>query len=110
MGFFDSLNKLIFGDNSSSNRQKEQYDKVADYDGRMNDFEVFSGEAINEMGNRGIINSSVTSKALSTALNQANDSYWDDQLKLAGYNYGKDTEGILPALSKGMTSFFKILG
>lgn len=112
MSFWDGFNKLLFGENKSSLKQQEQYDKIANYDNRMADFENLSGKAINEMANRGIINSSVTSKALSSAINSAENNYWDNQIKLLGYNYGTDKKGISSDLSssftKGfMTSLFK---
>ena len=99
MSFWEGFNKLLFGENKASTRQQEQYDKVADYDNRMEDFENLSGSAINEMANRGIINSSVTAKALGSAAAEAENNYWDDQIKLLGYSYGTDKKGIAEDLS-----------
>lgn len=94
MGFFDGLNKLLFGENTAENKQREQYDKVADRDNRMEDFENLSGTALNNLANRGIVNSSVTSKALGSAMAQAEDNYWNDQMKLLAVGYGTDDKGI----------------
>ncbi len=111
MSFWNGFNKLLFGETTSSDKQKEQYDKVADYDNRMSDFEELSGKAINNMANRGVINSSVTSSALSDALNQAENNYWDNQIKLLGYSYGTDKKGISNDLTNTFTkSFIKSLG
>ena len=41
MGFFDGLNKLLFGEDTAENKQREQYDKIANQDNRMEDFENF---------------------------------------------------------------------
>lgn len=106
MGFFDGFNKLMFGENKASNKQQEQYDKVANIDNRMKDFENLSGQALNSLANRGIVNSSVTSKALGSAMAQAEDNYWNDQMKLLNYSYGKDKEGIAGSLMKNATSSF----
>lgn len=106
MGFFDGFNKLMFGENKASNKQQEQYDKVANIDNRMKDFENLSGQALNSLANRGIVNSSVTSKALGSAMAQAEDNYWNDQMKLLNYSYGKDKEGIAGNLMKNATSSF----
>lgn len=106
MGFFDGFNKLMFGENKASNKQQEQCDKVANIDNRMKDFENLSGQALNSLANRGIVNSSVTSKALGSAMAQAEDNYWNDQMKLLNYSYGKDKEGIAGNLMKNATSSF----
>ena len=110
MSFWEGFNKLLFGENKASTRQQEQYDKVADYDNRMEDFETLSDSAINEMANRGIINSSVTAKALGSAAAEAENNYWDDQIKLLGYSYGTDKKGIAEDLSSTFSkSFIKSL-
>ena len=106
MSFWEGFNKLLFGENKASTRQQEQYDKVADYDNRMEDFENLSGSAINEMANRGIINSSVTAKALGSAAAEAENNYWDDQIKLLGYSYGTDKKGIAEDLSSTFSKSF----
>ena len=94
MGFFDGLNKLLFGEDTAENKQREQYDKIANQDNRMENFENLSGTALNNLANRGIVNSSVTSKALGSAMAQAEDNYWDDQIKLLSIGYGEDDKGI----------------
>lgn len=106
MSFWEGFNKLLFGENKSSSKQQEQYDKVANYDNRMEDFENLSGSAINEMANRGIINSSVTAKALGSAAAAAENNYWNDQMKLLGYSYGTDKKGIAEDLSSTFTKAF----
>lgn len=106
MSFWEGFNKLLFGENKSSNKQQEQYDKVANYDNRMEDFENLSGSAINEMANRGIINSSVTAKALGSAMAEAEDNYWNDQIKLLGYSYGTDKKGLAEDLTSTFTKSF----
>ena len=106
MSFLEGFNKLLFGENKASTRQQQQYDKVADYDNRMEDFENLSGSAIKEMANRGIINSSVTAKALGSAMAEAEDNYWNDQIKLLGYSYGTDQKGIVSDLSSSFTKGF----
>lgn len=106
MSFWEGFNKLLFGENKSSSRQQEQYDKVANYDNRMEDFENLSGSAINEMANRGIINSSVTAKALGSAMAEAEDNYWNDQMKLLGYSYGTDKKGLAEDLTSTFTKTF----
>lgn len=106
MSFWEGFNKLLFGENKSSNKQQKQYDKVANYDNRMKDFESLSGSAVNEMANRGIINSSVTAKALGTAAAAAENNYWNDQIKLLGYSYGTDKKGIAKDLSSTFTKSF----
>lgn len=108
MSFWQGFNKLLFGENKSNAANQKQYEKIANYDNRKQDFENLSGEAINAMANRGIINSSVTAKALSSALNEAENNYWNNQIKLLGYNYGHDKKGIAENLSSGFTKgFFK---
>lgn len=108
MGFFDGLNKLFFGENTAENKEREQFDKIANYDNRMADFENLSGTAINNLANRGIVNSSVTSKAIGSAMAQAEDNYWEDQMKLLSIGYGEDDKGIAGDLfnnaSKGIFS------
>lgn len=106
MSFWEGFNKLLFGENKASSKQQEQYDKVANYDNRMKDFEKLSGTAINEMANRGIINSSVTAKALGAAAAEAENNYWNDQIKLLGYSYGTDKKGIAEDLSSTFTKSF----
>lgn len=106
MSFWEGFNKLLFGENKSSNKQQKQYDKVANYDNRMEDFENLSGSALNEMANRGIINSSVTAKALGSAAAAAENNYWNDQIKLLGYSYGIDKKGIANDLSSTFTKSF----
>lgn len=106
MSFWEGFNKLLFGENKSSSRQQEQYDKVANYDNRMENFENLSGSAINEMANRGIINSSVTAKALGSAMAEAEDNYWNDQMKLLGYSYGTDKKGLAEDLTSTFTKTF----
>lgn len=108
MSFWQDFNKLLFGENKAGKKQQVQYDKIANYDNRKEDFENLSGSVINDMANRGIINSSVTAKALGSALNTAENNYWNDQIKLLGYNYGYDKKGISDNLSSGFTKgFFK---
>ncbi len=46
MSFWEGFNKLLFGENKSSNKQQEQYDKVANYDNRMENFKNLSGSEI----------------------------------------------------------------
>ena len=70
------------------------------------DFENLSGSAINEMANRGIINSSVTAKALGSAAAEAENNYWNDQIKLLGYSYGTDKKGLAEDLSSTFTKSF----
>ena len=106
MSFWEGFNKLLFGENKSSNKQHKQYDKVANYDNRMEDFENLSGSAINEMANRGIINSSVTAKALGSAAAEAENNYWNDQIKLLGYSYGTDKKGLAEDLTSTFTKSF----
>ena len=106
MSFWEGFNKLLFGENKSSNKQQKQYDKVANYDNRMEDFENLSGSAVNEMANRGLINSSVTAKALGSAAAVAENNYWNDQMKLLGYSYGTDKKGIADDLSSTFTKSF----
>lgn len=103
MGFFDGLNKLLFGEDTAENKQREQYDKIANQDNRMEDFENLSGTALNNLANRGIVNSSVTSKALGSAMAQAEDNYWDDQMKLLSIGYGEDDKGIAGDLASSAT-------
>lgn len=103
MGFFDGLNKLLFGENTAENKEREQFDKIADHDSRLSDFENLSGTAINSLANRGIVNSSVTSKAIGTAMAQAEDNYWDDQIKLLAIGYGEDDKGITGDLVNNAT-------
>lgn len=103
MGFFDGLNKLFFGENTAENKQRQQYDKIANIDNRMEDFENLSGQALNNLAGRGIVNSSVTSKALGSALSQAEDNYWNDQIKLLSIGYGEDDKGIAGDLIKSTT-------
>ena len=98
--------KLLFGENKAGSKQKEQYDKLANYDNRVEDFESLSGNVINEMANRGIINSSVTGKALGSAVAEAENNYWNDQMKLLGYSYGTDKKGIAEDLSSTFTKSF----
>ncbi len=110
MGFFDGLNKLLFGETKSRDTHRQQYDKVANIDNRMADFEKISGMAVNNLANRGIINSSVTSKALGNAMALAEDNYWKDQMKLLGYGYGNDQKGIAGDLiNNSVSGFFKAL-
>ncbi len=110
MGFFNGLNKLMFGENTSRNKYRELYDKAIDNDKRLSDFEKFSSYALNNMANRGIINSSVTSAALSSALSSVEDNYWNNQMKLLGYGYGRDKEGLAGNMFKSATSgIFKAL-
>ncbi|MDE7314193.1 MAG: hypothetical protein K2N11_00640, partial [Mucispirillum sp.] len=106
MSFWEGFNKLLFGENKASSKQQEQYDKVANYDNRMKDFESLSGSAVNEMANRGVINSSVTAKALGSAAAAAENNYWNDQIKLLGYSYGTDKKGIAEDLSSTFTKSF----
>lgn len=106
MSFWEGFNKLLFGENKSSNKQQEQYAKVANYDNRMEDFKNLSGSAVNEMANRGIINSSVTAKALSSAATVAENNYWNDQIKLLGYSFGTDKKGLADDLSATFTKSF----
>lgn len=106
MSFWEGFNKLLFGENKAGSKQQKQYDKVANYDNRMKDFENLSGSAVNEMSNRGIINSSVTAKALGTAAAAAENNYWNDQIKLLGYSYGTDKKGIAEDLSSTFTKSF----
>lgn len=103
MSFWDNINTLFFGGKSASEKQKKQYDKIADYDGRAEDFKNLSGQVLNNMANRGIINSSVTGKALSGALNDAENSYWNDQMKLLSMPYGSSSSGIAPYIMGGIT-------
>ena len=56
------------------------------------------------MANRGIINSSVTGKALGSAVAEAENNYWNDQMKLLGYSYGTDKKGIAEDLSSTFTN------
>lgn len=68
-------------------------------DNRMADFENYSGTALNNLANRGIINSSVTSGAMANALNQADQNYINTQLQAYGLlanNMPQDTVGLLP--------------
>ena len=106
MSFWEGFNKLLFGENKAGSKQKEQYDKLANYDNRVEDFESLSGNVINEMANRGIINSSVTGKALGSAVAEAEINYWNDQMKLLGYSYGTDKKGIAEDLSSTFTKSF----
>ena len=80
--------------------------RQANYDNRVEDFESLSGNVINEMANRGIINSSVTGKALGSAVAEAENNYWNDQMKLLGYSYGTDKKGIAEDLSSTFTKSF----
>ena len=110
MSFFKNLNTLLFGENKAEAKQREQFDKVAERDNRMKDFDNFSSQALNNLSSRGIINSSVTGKALGQALSHADDKYWEDQYKLINTPYGKDKKGIAGSLiggiSKGMSGIF----
>ena len=106
MSFWEGFNKLLFGENKSSTKQQEQYDKVANYDNRMEDYENLSGSAINEMANRGIINSSVTAKALGSAAAEAENNYWNDQIKLLGYSYGSYKKCLAEDLTSTFTKSF----
>ena len=100
MSFWEGFNKLLFGENKAGSKQKEHYDN------RVEDFESLSGNVINEMANRGIINSSVTGKALGSAVAEAENNYWNDQMKLLGYSYGTDKKGIAEDLSSTFTKSF----
>lgn len=92
-----SFGSFLFGSNKGSKMQENQYNKVANYDNRMNDFKQLSGSALNSMSNRGIINSSVTGNAMSNALTQAERNYWNDQMNLLNtYDYNNhNSDGAL---------------
>ncbi len=108
MSFWNGFNKLLFGENKSNRKQQEQYEKIANYDNRLADFKNLSGNVLNDMANRGIINSSVTSNALGKAISDTENNYWNDQIKLLGYKYGNDKKGISQDLSSNFTNgFFK---
>lgn len=100
MGF----GSFLFGSNKGSKMQENQYNKVANYDNRMNDFKQLSGTALNSMSNRGIINSSVTGSAMSGALTQAEKNYWNDQMNLLNtYNYNNhNSDGALTHILGGI--------
>lgn len=100
MGF----GSFLFGSNKGKKMRENQYNKVANYDNRMKDFKQLSGSALNSMSNRGIINSSVTSKAMSDALTQAERNYWNDQMNLLNiYDYNShNSDGALTHILGGI--------
>lgn len=92
-----SFGSFLFGSSKGDKMSENQYNKVANYDNRMNDFKQLSGSALNSMSNRGIINSSVTANAMSNALTQAEKNYWNDQMNLLNtYDYNNhNSDGAL---------------
>lgn len=81
----------LFGSDNGDKKRQEQYNKLSSYDNRMNDFKTLSGTALNDLSNRGVLNSSVTSKAMGQALSEAEKNFWNDQMQLLTYyDYDKD--------------------
>lgn len=93
MGF----DELLFGSDAGTQARKDLFNKFTNYDNRMNDFNTFSGQALNSLANRGIVNSSVTSGAMADALNQANTNYYN-QLSQASAFMPQDSMGLIPSL------------
>lgn len=96
----------FFGIDDGDKKRQDMYDKVSNYDNRMNDFKSYSGTALNNLANRGVINSTVGANAMSNALTQSEKNYWDDQMKLLlGYNYNQDNDpGMFAPLMQGIGS------
>lgn len=94
----DTFETLLFGSDAGTRARQDMFDKMTNYDNRMNDFNTFSGQALNSLANRGIINSSVTSSAMANALNQANNNYYN-QLSQASAFMPQDTTGIVPQVA-----------
>lgn len=106
MGFFEDLGDFLFGSDEGTKQQENLRNQITtnllNKDNRMNDFNTFSGQALNSLANRGIINSSVTSSAMANALNQADQNYINTQLQ--GYNLlqglmPQDTTGLIPQVA-----------
>lgn len=94
---------FLFGDSTASDRQNELYDKVSNYDNRMKDFNQFAGSALNGLGNRGVINSTVASSALARGLGEADKNYWNNQMNLVQPVFSqKDEGGLLGGVLGGL--------
>lgn len=113
MGFFEDLGDFLFGSDEGTKQQENLRNQITtnilNRDNRMNDFNTFSGQALNSLANRGIINSSVTSGAMADALNQAEQNYINTQLQ--GYSLlqglmPQDTMGLVPGVVSGIASGF----
>lgn len=96
----------LFGSDYGDKKRQEQYNKLSNYDNRMNDFKEYSGTALNDLSNRGVLNSSVTSKAMGQALSEAEKNFWNDQMRLLTYyDYDKDNSiGAFAPLMQGIGS------
>lgn len=98
-----SFGELLFGTDTEQKKRNDLYNKYVNYDNRIADFSNYAGTAINDLANRGIINSSVTSSALGKALNQANNDYYNNLIR-AGSLIGQDSMGLMPGLIGGISS------
>lgn len=100
--------QFLFGSNDGEKNRRNQYDRLSNRDNRMSDFGNYAGSALNNLANRGVINSTVGANAMSNALTQAEKNFWDDQYKLLmGYDYNADnSDGLLPSLLSGVGGAF----
>lgn len=113
MGFFDNLGEFFFGSDKGTKQKESLINQIStdilNSDNRKADFENYAGTALNNLANRGIVNSSVTSGAMAKALNQADQNYINTQLQ--GYNLlqglmPQDTTGLIPGVASSFASGF----
>ncbi len=99
MSFWNDLGDFFLGSDKASKRQDELYNKIANRDNRMADFNQFAGKALNNLASRGVINSSVGSNALANASALADKTYWDNQMQLINPAFSQqDSAGFLQHL------------
>lgn len=102
MSFWDDLGEFFTGSSKKSDFEKKReqlFDDMRNYDNRMNDFNQLAGTALNSLASRGVINSSVGSNAMGSALGQADKNYWDNQKALLNFQTGyQDSPGFLQHL------------
>lgn len=100
-----ALGSLMGGDDTASQRQNEIYNKISNYDNRQNDFRQFAGGALNGLANRGVVNSTVASNALARGLTEADRTYWNNQMGLAGHAFSQqDQEGAAGGIFGGLAN------
>ena len=92
-----SFTEFMFGSNKGDKAREMMFDKITNYDNRMNDFKQFSGQAMNNLSQRGILNSSTTSAAMGNAMAQADQNYMKN-LGMASNFMPQNSQGMFPAL------------
>lgn len=101
----DGFLEALFGTNAGTEARKDLYNKFTNYDNRMADVNNIAGGYLNSLANRGIVNSSVTSRAMADAINQADKRYYDT-LYQAGNFLPQDSVGLVGGMLGGLAGGF----